>query len=80
MPGKPLISDVAASADRLFNLRPLTATITSPAFSPARAAGEELKTRSISSPRLAATWVATDTPMPVKCGGALNSRYSLGLR
>ncbi len=25
-------------------------------------------------------WVATDTPMPVKCGGETNSRYSLGVR
>ena len=50
VPGSPLISAMAASADRPASLRPLTATITSPLFRPARAAGEELNTRAISSP------------------------------
>ena len=53
VPGRPLISAVAVSADSPASLRPLTATITSPAFSPARAAGEESNTRAIGRPRLA---------------------------
>ena len=56
---------------------PFTVTITSPGISLARAAGEELNTRAISSPlRLG----STATPMPVNRGGWLNSWYSCALR
>ena len=72
-----MISAAAASADRPASLRPFTATITSPAISFARAAGEESNTRAISRPlRLESTW----TPMPVKRGGWLKSAYSRGVR
>ena len=50
VPGGPLISAVAASAESPASLRPLTATISSPAFSPARSAGEVSNTRAIADP------------------------------
>ncbi len=77
VPGVPLISSIAFSAGRPRSWRPLTATITSPAASPARAAGEESNTCAISRPLRSGP---TDTPIPVKCGGELNSRNSLGVR
>jgi len=76
-PGGPLISAIAFSAGTPASLRPLTTTITSPSRIAARAAGEASKTFATRNPCLAGV---TDTPMPVKLGGALNSRNSFGER
>ena len=77
VPGRPLISAVAASAERPASARPFTPTIRSPARRPARAAGEESNTRATSSPRCSGP---TTTPMPVKLAGASNSWNSPGVR
>ena len=77
VPGRPLISAVAASGVTPCSERPFTPTISSPERRPARAAGEESNTCAIERPRLSGP---TATPIPVKCGGELNSWYSAGLR
>ena len=77
VPGGPLTSAIAASPGTPASLRPLTETITSPAFRCARAAGESSNTRAIRRPRGVGS---TATPIPVKLGGWLNSRNSRGER
>ena len=77
MPGGPLISVVGGVRGEAGELRPLTATITSPACRPARCAGEVSNTRAIASPLCSGE---TTTPMPVKLGGGSNSWNSFGVR
>jgi hypothetical protein len=74
VPGGPLMSAIAVLEGSLWSERPLTATIRSPTFSPARLAGVESNTRAISRP---VGLGATETPIPAKLAGwskLLNSR------
>ena len=65
VPARPLISCEPKFAGRLASDVVPTATITSPRWSPALAAGDPGNTSSTSSPRDSA---CTSTPIPLRCG------------